>query len=267
VVVLDLKTSTTTTLAGGALSQVVAAEVAKVPGYAVLTTRDLQAAIAHEADRQLLGCDDDTGCLAELADAVDAELLVHGTLSTTIDDVGGSTPLVTLTLLNTRALVVVNRITFPWRGEEKAWPDVVATATEHLVLPASQRPPGGIHVVGLVPGARVFLDGQDRSFTAHGGVLGGVTSGPHEVRVSLEGKLPSVTYVVVKSGGVVAVQPVLEDAPLPDVLLWGGAACAAVLGVGVTLGAVWAMTPADVNASVVVPAWSLADVEKLKGPP
>jgi len=250
---------------GHALSAVVAAEAARSPGLAVLTTRDLKAAVAHESDRQLMGCDDDTGCLAELADAVDADLLVHGSLSMTTTDAGDRAPVVLLTLLNARALVVVNRVTFAWRGAAAALPDVIASATQHLLVPASARPPGRLHLVGLPIGARVLVDAGDRTDAVQGGVLAPVAAGPHEVQVTLAGKRPSVHHVVVKGDAALAVPAVLEDAPVPDALVWGGAATAAVLGVGATLGIVWATTRRGATVTADVPVWGVGDVEALRG--
>jgi hypothetical protein len=259
VLVLDLKAPATDAARAAALSSIVVAEAGRVPGFTLLSARELQAAIAHEADRQRAGCDDDTGCLAEVADAVDADLLVHGSL----DAVDGA-PVVSLTLLNTRALVVVNRVTFPWRGSPDALADVALVATQHLVLDSSQRPPGTVRVTGLPAAARVFVDGQDRTTDAHGGVLSRVPTGPHEVQVTIDGMLPSTSYVIVKGGETVTVQPVLEPAPVPGALLWGGAAAVAVVGVGATLGVVWATTRANASLDVLVPAYDLHDVETLR---
>jgi hypothetical protein len=264
VVVLDLNAAAFSG-DGNALSAVVAAEAARVPGLAVLTTSDLKAAVAHEADRQLVGCDDDTGCLAELADAVDADLLVHGSLSTTLTDAGDSAPVVSLTLLNARALVVVNRVTFAWRGAAAALPDVVASATQHLLVPASARPPGRLQLVGLPVGARVLVDAVDRTDAVQDGVLAPVAAGPHELQVTFPGKRPSVHHVVVKGAAALAVPVVLEEAPVPDAVVWGGAAAAAVLGVGATLGVVWATTRGGATVTATVPVWGVGDVEALRG--
>lgn len=265
VLVLDLKSSSSSSADAAriqALSSIVAAEAGRVAGFTLLSARELRAAIAHEADRQLVGCDADTGCLAEIADAVDADLLVHGT----IDTVDGA-PVVSLTLLNTRALVVVNRVTFAWRGSADALADVVAVATQHLVLDASLRPPGALRITGLPASARVTVDGQDRTTEALAGTLERVATGPHEVTATVDGMLPSTTYVVVKGGETATVQPMLEPAPVPGALLWGGAAAVAVLVGGATLGVVWATTRADASVSAFVPAYDLHDVETLRGRP
>ncbi len=262
VLVLDLKSSADDAARAAALSSILAAEAGRVAGFTLLSARELRAAVAHEAERQLMGCDDDTGCLAEIADAVDADLLVHGSL-----DVADGAPVVSLTLLNTRALVVVNRVTTAWRGPPEALADVVAVATQQLVLDASQRPPGSVRVAGLPETARVFVDGQDVTAAAHAGPLQRVPAGPHEVQVTVDGMLPATSYVVVKGGETVTVQPVLEPAPVPGVLLWAGAAAVAVVGVGATLGLVWATTRVDGSLTAVVPAYDLNDVERLRRTP
>ena len=75
------------------------------------------------------------------ADAVDADLLVHGSLSTTLTDAGDSAPVVSLTLLNARALVVVNRVTAP-RDDTKP------VAKRLARLPKGLHQVGGRHTIG-----------------------------------------------------------------------------------------------------------------------
>jgi hypothetical protein len=258
--VLDLKAPAEHAALGAALSQVVASEAAQVVGYQILTVRDLQAAVAQETQRQLLGCDDDNGCLAELADAADAELLVHGTLGAT----GAGTPLVALTLLNTRALVVLNRVAFGWAGDPAELPAVVATATQTLVLEARDRPPGAVAVVGVPDDALVFVDDVDRTDAHRRGAIGGLDIGPHAVRVVAEGLLPAVVPVVVRRGQTTTISPALQPEPPDDLVLWGGAVAMAALGVGVTAGVLWLLAPAEVQANARVPAYGLDDVETLR---
>lgn len=260
VMVLDLRAPPARAELAAALSQVVAAEAGQVPGFQLLSMRDVQAAVAQEAQRQVLGCDDD-GCLAELADAADAELLIHGTLGA-LDD---GAPLVTLALLNTRALVVVNRVAFGWPGDPAALPAVVAAATQTLVLEPRGRPPGAVRVVGLPAEAQVFVDGADRTAEHRRGEVTGLAVGPHAVRVVADGMLPAVTHVVVRRGETAVVQPVLEPEPLPALWLWAGGAAVAAAGVGVTVGVVWALARADVRAEANVPSWTIDDAETLRG--
>src|SRR5690606_26161542 len=110
--VMDLKATEALAPSSRALTQVVAEQASRSSGYEIVSTEEIRAALEREAEMQLLGCDD-SGCLAEIAGALDAELLVSGVLEQTPD----GAPVVTLSLLNTRALVTVNRVALTWRGD------------------------------------------------------------------------------------------------------------------------------------------------------
>lgn len=68
------------------LSGIVAEAAATVPKTDVLTAEDVRAALDVEAARQLSGCDA-AGCLAEIASALDAQIMITGTLGMLGDDV------------------------------------------------------------------------------------------------------------------------------------------------------------------------------------
>jgi hypothetical protein len=258
-IVMDLKSQVDDVKLGDTLSQTVAAAAARLPGYTVTSARDLRTAVSHEANRQLLGCDADTDCLAEIADAVDAELLVYGAV-----EQADGVPVIALTLLNARALVVVNRVSFAWRGDQATLVDVAASATEHLLLTPSQRPPGAIRLVEVPPGARVFVDGKPRLAWTRESLLADIPSGPHEISVVVEKKLPFVASVVVKSNEVVTLTPTFEDEPVPALALVGGAVAVAGLGVATTAGVVWALMRGDVTATAAVAAYGVNDVERVR---
>lgn len=57
----------------------VATYLAKQPGVEVLSTEDLRQVLEVEAERAALGCDT-TSCLAEIAGALGADLIVHGSV-------------------------------------------------------------------------------------------------------------------------------------------------------------------------------------------
>jgi hypothetical protein len=61
------------------------AELRKREGLSVVGLDEVRALVAHEAERQRAGCADD-GCIAEIADALGADVLVAGGLSTIGDE-------------------------------------------------------------------------------------------------------------------------------------------------------------------------------------
>lgn len=255
VMVLDLAADPRFSSQRGALTQLVAAEAARVRGFEILSTDDVRAALDQEANRQLLGCDDNS-CLAELAAALDAALLVSGRVDASSD----GTPLVALTLLNTRALVVLNRVSFAWGGADDALPDVVRTAAQTLLLEPSARPPGAVQVLGAPDDATVYVEGSEGTAAAP---LGGLAIGPHEVRVVAPGKQPVSVWAVVLAGATTPVEVALEDAPVSAAWWILGGAVAAVGGGALALGSALLLGKGTVEARAVVEPFGLNDVEKL----
>jgi len=68
-----------TTTEGALLTSLVATAAAKDPAFDVLTRDDIKNALAVESDRQALGCEEST-CLAELAGAMGARVVVYGSV-------------------------------------------------------------------------------------------------------------------------------------------------------------------------------------------
>lgn len=58
------------------LGEVIAADAARSARHQLLTANDVSAALSLERQRQLIGCSDDTACLAEIGNALGAELLL-----------------------------------------------------------------------------------------------------------------------------------------------------------------------------------------------
>ncbi|MDP2340943.1 MAG: hypothetical protein Q8O67_08300 [Deltaproteobacteria bacterium] len=62
------------------VASLAAAAFSAQPEVSVLTSDDLRRAMNLEADRQAQGCDEAASCLAEIAAAMDARLVVYGTV-------------------------------------------------------------------------------------------------------------------------------------------------------------------------------------------
>jgi hypothetical protein len=89
------------------VSNVVAAEFATQKGFEVLTADDLRQVLTVESERQMLGCSDESSsCLAELAAAMDARLLVYGS----VDNVDGQL-LLQLNVFDARKARSLGRVT------------------------------------------------------------------------------------------------------------------------------------------------------------
>jgi hypothetical protein len=99
VLVLDLKASNTDPETTNLITELVAVSLQKRAVFDVLTSSDVRDVVAIESDRQALGCDEGSAsCLAEVAGAMGADLVVTGTVGQL-----GSATLVTLNLFDSSA--------------------------------------------------------------------------------------------------------------------------------------------------------------------
>lgn len=234
--------------------QVLADEAAKVPGFEVLSTDEVREALDQEAEKALLGCSEND-CLAEIAEAMNVSLIVSG--SVLQDPEGGV--LVSLFLLNTRAVVVVNRVVMRWRGASDQLLEVVRAAAQTLLLPPEQRPPGVLQLVGLPKGARVFIDGAENTTGGQGGRYNDINVGPHEVLVEAEGMIPTRQYVVIRTGELSTVNVWLEPAPPTLSWLLAGTGGALLAGGAMALAVAYFTGQSDVTVNASLTPYGLND--------
>jgi hypothetical protein len=143
------------------LSSVVAVELARIEAFDVLSGADVQNLLALEGERQQMGCAD-TSCLAEIAGAMGAGLVVFGDAGTL-----GETLIVNLSLFDSENAKGLGRVsvTNTDRNELAAQ---LGTATQQLVGPfLAERGLEGGETASMTGGA-----GGD-----NGGQPGGVTDG------------------------------------------------------------------------------------------
>ena len=214
----------------------------------------------QEANKQFVGCTA-TSCLAEIAEALDADLVVAGR----IEDSPDGAALLSLSLVNARAIVVVNRVNVVWRGESARMSDVVRTASQLLLVDAEQRKPGAIVLTGGGPDTRIVVDGIDRTRDhEHGGVRG-LDVGVHEVIASAPDKVSLTTWVIVESDKETSVAVPLDDVPVPSLWLWAGGAAAVVAGAVATGAALYFSGQGEVALVATPPSIGTNDVEALRG--
>lgn len=103
VIVLDPADTPLTTQEVAAVSDRLAADFAKIPQFSVVNSADLRAMLELEANRQLLGCTDES-CLVEIGDALGANLVLSWRYAPV-----GDTALLSVALFDTRLGTVVGR--------------------------------------------------------------------------------------------------------------------------------------------------------------
>ncbi|MFZ9888287.1 MAG: hypothetical protein ACO3JL_12365, partial [Myxococcota bacterium] len=162
-------------------------------------------------------------------------------------------------LLDTRAVVVVHRVTMGWRGDDAELTDVMRAAAQTLLLAPHQRPPGGLRVLGLPQETRVFVDDVEVTATASASASGeerlikGLPVGPHEVQLQAPGRVPLSLHVVVRAGEVRALAPELEETNNAAGWIAATVAIAVVMGSAAALGVAYWLQPATVDVTARLP--------------
>ncbi len=209
------------TLAGSAhpdlarvLADAAASGAAAAPDLQVLSQGDISAMLGLEKTRQMLGCTDDQGCMAELAGALDSDRLLSGSLT-----ILERTSLLTVKMLDVKRSRTLARVTA-----------TLLDATERELVDAARRlgheaaTGEKLDTTGVV---RVAVDRAGATVTLDGRSLGvsplkeasRVLEGPHSITVQKDGYVRWSTTVMVQAGQTV---PVAVE--LVPVLLLGEAA-------------------------------------------
>jgi hypothetical protein len=126
-----------TTADASLLTGVVATAAARDARVDVLTAEDIRTAADVDATRQALGCEDETSCLLELANALGAHLIVSGTLGEL-----GSAQVLQLTILDVQAGRAVGRDNLQAADAAAlatAATETITTRLAALSLPAGER--------------------------------------------------------------------------------------------------------------------------------
>jgi hypothetical protein len=209
------------TLAGSAhadlarvLADAAAAGATASPDLQVLSQGDISAMLGLEKTRQMLGCTEDQGCMAELAGALDSDRLLSGSLT-----ILERTSLLTVKVLDVKKSRTLARLSA-----------TLLDATERELVDAARRlgheavTGEKLDTTGLV---RIAVDRSGASVTFDGRSLGTtplqsaprVLEGPHTITVQKDGFVRWSTTVMVQAG-----QTVPVSAELVPVQLLGEAA-------------------------------------------
>lgn len=181
--------------------------VTKRSGAHVISPDDVRAMLEHEADKQLMGCDE-AGCLSELAQALGAEEVV----SARVTRHEGAFALA-LTRLDSGSARVVARASETWTGESLLLLELLDPMVARLWA-GDAEVSGALEVLGVVDGSRILVDGDVRG-TAPAGQIGGLRAGAHVVRVVADGYEVFEQAVIIRPGDVkrVAVEQVAVEEP------------------------------------------------------
>lgn len=142
VLVLDFKVAGAPAEMGSVVANVVAVELGELSRFDVFTSKDMRALLDREAVKQGIGCDDSgDSCLAELAGALGAKLVVYGDVSK-LD----TAFLVNVNLFDASRAIGLGRANVEVSSADQL-PDRIGAAVRKLVN--GDPGMGPLHVVGI----------------------------------------------------------------------------------------------------------------------
>jgi hypothetical protein len=128
IAVLDLESQGVPQTLVGTLSLLVPSEVRQAnPGAEIITTAEIRTLIGFERQKQLVGCKEDSSCIAELGGALGASELVSGSLGKV-----GNTYVLQLQRVDVRRARALGSVVDTVRGEDEALIQAVRAGIRRL---------------------------------------------------------------------------------------------------------------------------------------
>jgi len=129
ILVLDIASADVSPGLLRSLSEIMVATVrSAAPGAVVVSQEELKVMLMAEEQKILLGCSDDTSCLAEIGGAIGAAHLVTASLGQV-----GSVYVFSVKMIDTSRAEVVNAVTRTIKGGEEDLLDAIASQTATLL--------------------------------------------------------------------------------------------------------------------------------------
>lgn len=139
-----------------ALSEVMIAEIDKLGKFEIISKSEIKAMVGLEQEKQLLGCEDDTSCLAEIGGALGVERLVTGTVGKL-----GMTIIVSMKFINTKTVTIEGRIYESFKGDESLLVDAIKRLVPRLFgISIKEKGLGTLIIESKIKDGRVYLDGN-----------------------------------------------------------------------------------------------------------
>jgi len=220
------------------LADAAAAGAAAEADHQVLSQGEIVALLGLERTRQMIGCTDDSGCMAELAGALDSDRLLSGSLT-----ILERTSLVTVRLIEVKKTRTLARVTATLLDATE--PELVDAARRlgHEALTGRKLDTSGVLRVGVDRrGATVTLDGKalgESPLKESPRVL----EGPHTIIVQKPGYVRWSTTVQVAAGQTVPVEvdlvpiQLLGEAARSRLWTWGWVSSGVAAAAGAS--AIW----------------------------
>ncbi len=134
VAVLEIRPVGTEPTKAETLSEIALTEAASMPGFDVIGKSDINSMIGFEKQKQVMGCADDSTCLAEVGGALGVDYILVGSLGKI-----GSLYRIDLKLVETKKARVKGRIGVTVDRQEEKLVAAIQKAVRELLEPATPR--------------------------------------------------------------------------------------------------------------------------------
>jgi len=229
--VLDLVASGVDKTVAANLTQILSAEIKRIKGAKVISRDDIKAMLMFEEDKIMLGCADDSSCVAEVGAALGVEYMVTGH----VGKIGGAY-IVSLTMISPADFRVLNRVSESFAGREEQLVGAVRHAGRELI--GLGKFSKGTLVLSTSEGeSKAFVDGYEVADI--GAPIAGLSIGRHNLRIVKEDFLEWQSDIYVHPGGETSLAVELEPRPAEwyeGWVFWTVVSGVALIGAGVGVG-------------------------------
>ncbi len=134
IAVLEIRPLATEAAKAELISEIALTEAASMPGFDVIGKSDINSLIGFEKQKQVMGCSDDSACLAEVGGALGVDFIMVGSLGKI-----GNMYRIDLKLVETRKARVRGRYGASVEGQEEKLVMAIQKAVQNLLGPLTPR--------------------------------------------------------------------------------------------------------------------------------
>ncbi len=166
------------------LTQVVAEQVSKTPGYSAISQAEIASLLGVEKQKQMLGCSSSQSCLAEIGGALGAKLVLSGSLGKV-----GESHVLQLQLLDTQKAQVKARESKTINGAQDKLLNAARSLVNLVLVGKPLETTGEIKLAITPNAAKVVVDGVEKGLSPLAQPLT-LEKGQHTLHIEADGYLP-----------------------------------------------------------------------------